>query len=439
LQSIDAEIQAQQRRLAAIDTFYAQKLTLSTNDANAQRELIQQQIADTADANNKILVLEEKRHTQSIANASAIGQANLRMYQSDLAAYAATANAEVAILQGSFADTEQIRAARLTAIDASLQRELSAVGITEAQKTAIYRQAEAERINVARQFPSFWQKQLQDLQASNVFSLGQITSSFSNAIAQMIVTGQGLAQFWKSLQVTMLQAVVNTSIQMATQWLLRTTTATAQDLLRLESFTGTEGAMTAEAAAGATARLGISAATNKALLAGVTVTLAAIGAVGTAALSVLGIVLEAIVGFMMAAAAAVATVPVVGQVLAGEIIVGATLAQIGGTAAILIAQGALQAALGAAVVSSTAALMSPFASGGIVTGPTSAMIGEAGSAEAVIPLNSQGASFMTDMLGLGGGQHAGPTTIIVELDGKPIMKHVANFLPSMLRLKGLPA
>ena len=66
------------------------------------------------------------------------------------------------------------------------------------------------------------------------------------------------------------------------------------------------------------------------------------------------------------------------------------------------------------------------------------MIGEAGSSEAVIPLNKRGAAFMQNLIG-GGSGNTGPVTIITELDGRPIAKSVVNQLPSVLRLRGVPA
>lgn len=55
-----------------------------------------------------------------------------------------------------------------------------------------------------------------------------------------------------------------------------------------------------------------------------------------------------------------------------------------------------------------------FAPGAVVTGPRKAVIGEAGP-EAVIPLNSRGASFVSDALGLGGG---GGMTVHVYVNGQ---------------------
>ena len=94
-----------------------------------------------------------------------------------------------------------------------------------------------------------------------------------------------------------------------------------------------------------------------------------------------------------------------------------------------MATAAMIASSTAATTSLTAGMAVPAtAAGGVVMGPQVRLVGEAGP-EAIIPL---------DQYGRGRGS-AGPTTIIVEMDGKAILKHVANNLPSMLRLKGLPA
>lgn len=63
--------------------------------------------------------------------------------------------------------------------------------------------------------------------------------------------------------------------------------------------------------------------------------------------------------------------------------------------------------------------------GGIISGPTLAMVGEAGP-EAVIPLDR-----IDDFKG-------GRQTIIIELDGRVIAKKTVQHMPSILRLQGVP-
>ncbi|MDA8212156.1 MAG: tape measure protein [Clostridia bacterium] len=65
------------------------------------------------------------------------------------------------------------------------------------------------------------------------------------------------------------------------------------------------------------------------------------------------------------------------------------------------------------------------ASGGIVTRPTLAMVGEGGESEAVLPLSRLG-----DM---GGGEQ----TIIIQLDGRIIAKQTVQHMPGILRLSGV--
>jgi len=73
------------------------------------------------------------------------------------------------------------------------------------------------------------------------------------------------------------------------------------------------------------------------------------------------------------------------------------------------------------------ALFSKFAEGGIVTQPTMAMIGEAGEAEAVIPLSK-----LSNMVAGGGGR--GSQSIYIELDGRTIGKSVMKNAPDIARV-----
>jgi hypothetical protein len=66
----------------------------------------------------------------------------------------------------------------------------------------------------------------------------------------------------------------------------------------------------------------------------------------------------------------------------------------------------------------------PTATGGIVTRPQVRLVGEAGP-EAIIPLDR-----------MNGGNGGGPTYIVVNLDGRPIVDHVVRQMPAYLNLKG---
>lgn len=249
------------------------------------------------------------------------------------------------------------------------------------------------------------------------FAWGSATQGVSQALAQMTTAQVNWAQVGIQIGQQFLSAMINQIFSLMTQWALAT-------IFGQTAHTAMEAAKTASTVTGETARLGITLATNKAMLASVTSTIVGFGAVGNAAMGVMAAALEGVVAFMMAVASAVAYVPIVGQALAGSIIVGATTAQLAGAAAIIAATAALNVALGGATVAATTALATPFAKGGIVTGPTLALIGEAGP-EAVVPLDRRG--------GFGGQR---PVTIRVELEGEPLLSYFTNNLNSDLHLKG---
>ena len=95
----------------------------------------------------------------------------------------------------------------------------------------------------------------------------------------------------------------------------------------------------------------------------------------------------------------------------------------------VIAAGVLLAAV-AGITASLA--LGAFAQGGIVTGPTMGLMGEAGSPEAAIPLNARGAAFMQQTMGLGGG---GMMQIIFESDGRQDAEYIMRYMPKVHRLK----
>lgn len=426
LEEIDLQIDAQQKLLDATAQRFNSALVLAQGDSNKQRELIQQNLSDVAAANNQIAILHQNRIAKGIEASSAITQAEQRMYETNLAAAASAANAEVRILEGKYAFSDELRSAKLTAIQASLERELAVVGLTEQQKLAIERNAMAERIGLAKQYPNFFQKQMQDLVAGNAFSLSQISTQFTNATAQWIVTGKGFEQFWTQLQVTLVQGFLNSLVQMLAQWLLHSTTMeTAAAAL--------ESAKTAIFGTGEAARLVIAKASGTAMAAMLVTQLGAMMAIGEAAIAIAVSVAETIAGILYAAATAAALIPG-GQGLAGALIAGATALTFGAAASALAGTAAIQVSAGTAIVALGAA--AAFASGGIVTGPTLGMIGEAGASEAIIPLNQQGAGFMADMLGMGGSQQSSRTQIIsVDIDGSSFRRWLLRGAPDEIRLR----
>lgn len=267
--------------------------------------------------------------------------------------------------------------------------------------------------------------QLQEFRNSAIFTWGSIRTSFVNATVDMMV-GQGtFKDFLKASYKTILAAILNYTIEAGARhvamYLLMDTAETAHAAVHAT----TEGAKTAATVTGETARVAVTVATNKIMLAGITSVIVGIGAMGNAALALVGIMVTAVAAAMYAMASGVAFIPVIGQAAAGGLIAGATLVEIGGAGAVAGGLAALNVALGTAIVTSTAALATPFAEGGVVSSPTFAMLGERGR-EAVVPLDKAS--------GFGGGQ-----TITIYLDKDVLMRHVSKELVPSLRMRGLPA
>ena len=261
-----------------------------------------------------------------------------------------------------------------------------------ARLLALDGETQAKRMQIAKQFPTFWEQQLNSLVASNAFSVSQIVTTWTSGIATAIVTGGDFVKAaWQSTQVAIIQGAIN----MAVQW-------GAQQALMVAQTAGTAAATTG-IWAGATATIsGFFAATGAAFTAVVANMVAILTAVGTFIMGVLSSIAEAL------------TATVFGIPWAGAILVG-----IAAIAIALAATGNMG-----------------FKEGGIGdfgSGTTATLHGQ----EAIIPLNSRGASFMQDTLGMGSASEK-PITQTIVLDGRVIARSVANHLPSELRLGGVP-
>ena len=399
----------------------------SAHQRNTNEWLALQQKKDEASKASyaKMTVLDAQLNTAIIAGQSEVQTAQQRTNELELSAAVSVANSNLKILESQFASTDQLRAGRLSVIQMQLEQELNAVGLTEAQKVAIIRKSEAEKMGVARQYPTFIEGQLQQLVASNVFSLAQITTAWTSGLANSIVNGGNFAKAaMQQTQIALIQGALNFGVQkaalLAQQYLVEigwaTTTATsvaginaAKNATIIAGETGTAVATTSIWAGASAAIVGMFAVTGTAIkLFFVETILPMMISIGTA-----------IMEFLSAVAEGMAT-----TIFGIPLAVGIAVAVVG---------------IGVAI----AGLAGAFAKGGIVTGPTLGLMGEAGSPEAAIPLNERGAKFMAQTMGLSQGSRAGggttSQTIIVELNGSPIMRMVADNLPSMLRLKGLPA
>ena len=431
LAAIDAQIDGVKRLQLVEQAAFEQRMQTAALENASQVEqvrLVQEHAVRKMDLERQLQVLAVNRSTAEITAAANVAAATRQEQQVRLAALSATAEAEVRIAEGAFADVARIQGLRFAAISAELDRELAAVGLTEEQKTAIYRKAEADRLAVARQFPTFWRKQLQDLVAGNAFSLSQIVTSWTGGLASAVVNfknfGQAMEQIGRQTATSLLQTILNFGVQKAA-------------LLALQAGTELSIASSTAASVGA-----INALKQSQIIAGETVTAgvtvsvwegaaaAIVGTFGAITGAIMGFftetlipafiaIGEAIITFLTAIAkAATATIfgiPYAVAILAGVAVIGAA---IGTIAAFAFEKGGI---------------------GDFGAGAPAMLHGT----EAIIPLDERGAGFMADLLGLGaGGPGAGGAfrqTVVFELDRRVVGRMMADELIPVLRMKGLPA
>jgi hypothetical protein len=337
-------------------------------------------------------------------------------------------DAQIAMRERVFAVNKQIAAAETAVEHAELLTRIDEEIAMRERVFAVSQQQAALEKAQAASFTAFMKTQLQDLVASNVFSLSSIVSTWTSSLAQMIVKGGDLKAAWEATQIALVQTALNTGVQrlanFALQLLEQTTMSEAANAAEIAAHTATETAKTAVTATESAVRLGIEAAANKVMLGGVVATLAGIAAVGHAALATMEVVVTATAAIFAAIAAALAA-SIVGAPLAPAFAAAAAAVQAVGTAAVVAGAAALEAALGAAIVTATATMATPLQHGGIVTGPTLAMLGEAGP-EAVLPL--------------GHGGFMGPIEIEVPLylDGREVARATARHWPRGMWGRGVP-
>lgn len=327
-----------------------------------------------------------------------------------------------------FGNSENAIRARMELIEAegALRRRTIEESIfDERKRTAALENLDLELDTKRRQavqaFPTFFQQQMKAIVDSNAFSISQITTTWTSGLANAAVNGGNFVQqAWKSTQMAVLQGFLNLGVQLIAREALTTS-------VRL-------GIISSAAAA----ELGLNTAKNATIVAGdaaaATATTSIWAGAGAAITGTFAAVSGAIAGFFTGTI--IPMFVTLGEVVTTFLSAIATSLDIsifGAAFSIPVwaAVGVIAAAVG--VISAFA-----FADGGVVTGPTMGLIGEAGSSEAVIPLNKRGAAFMREALG-GGGGGGGPTTVIVELDGRVLTKSVFENMPSVMRLRGMTA
>lgn len=253
-------------------------------------------------------------------------------------------------------------------------------------------QADTTRIQSGLQVKTFWMKQLDDLVASNAFSISQITTTWTQGLANSIVNGgQFIQAAWKQTQIALIQGGLNLAIQWGAQQTAMALASTAAATTTTAVWEATSTAITSTFALMSTSIMTFFTETI----------IPAFVSIG-----------EAIADFLFAVAEAEA-----------DTIFGIPLSI--GT---LAAAGAILAAVG------TLAAFA-FAEGGIVRKPTMGLIGEAGP-EAVVPLNAKGAAFAQNLFGTDSGSQRPIIHTHVYLKGREIALAVGDELPGALRTMG---
>ena len=268
---------------------------------------------------------------------------------------------------------------------------------SEASKTtrlvALDAEGIAKRIAIAKQFPDFWERQLQGLVDSNAFSISQITSAWTSGLANSIVNGGDFIKAaWQSTQL----AVVQGGLNMALQW------SAQQGMMLLASSSAATGTAGVWAGAGLIVQ-GVFASVTAAFATMFATLVTTITAVATYVMGVLSAIANAL-------AATVFGIPFAGAILVGIVGILAALAATGNL-------GFKDGGIGDFGSGTTATLHGP---------------------EAIIPLNARGAAFMNKALG--GGVTEGGGRVIhthVHLNGREIAKAVNDEQPGAWRSMGL--
>jgi hypothetical protein len=364
-------------RLRGLETFHHDSLAIAKSAFDQEIVLLDQQKAFGIKSAHEVA-------TQRMNAIGRLDQFTVGSLQRQLSDFQQFVTQKV----GLYADDEKGRSDLLKFQEESHTKELSMMNkIALAQQAATTNQMRA-----GLEVKTFWQQQLQDLVASNMFSVGLIVNTWTSGVANAIVTGGDFVKAaWQQTQIAVIQGGLN----MAIQW-------GAQQALMVAQTAGTAAATTG-IWAGATATIsGFFAATGAAFTAVVANMVAILTAVGTFIMGVLSSI------------AAALTATVFGIPWAGAILVG-----IAAIAIALAATGNMG-----------------FKEGGIGdfgSGTPATLHGQ----EAIIPLNNRGASFMQDMLGMGGSDRQPIIQTHVMLNGRELATAMNEYQPLALRTMGV--
>jgi hypothetical protein len=332
---------------------------------------------------------------------------------------------QIAMRERVFDRNKQIAAAETAAEHAELlTRTDQEIAMRERVFEVSQQQAALEKAQAAS-FTAFMKTQLQDLVASNTFSLASIVSTWTGSIAQMIVKGGDLKAAWEATQIALVQTALNTGVQLLADWALklleRQSLSEAANAAEIAAHTATETAKTAVTETQEGIRAASLLVTQKAFVAAGAATLAVTIAMAEATIGVMEGVVIAIAGVFAAIGAGLAAT-VVGAPFAPAFEVAAGAVITSGTIATVLAGAAIAAAGATAAGAIAAALGVPaLQHGGTVTQTGLAVVHEG---EGVWPMDR-------------GGMFSGEQTIIIELDGRVLTEQVMRGWPRVAYLHAM--
>ena len=257
---------------------------------------------------------------------------------------------------------------------------------------------------------------------------GSAIQTVSSTLAQGVTGLANWKQAGEQILTSFLTTFINAALSMTTAWLIaeatRTTATETANATIAASGAVTSTGLTAVFSAAGTAIKGIMIGLAQGVVSVIGVVVSGISVVLQGISFVLSFALQAIAKMIFAAAAAVQSIPIVGQIL-GAIMFGAGVL----VEAVSVALPALISGVGALLTAGVGALASAipaFATGGAVFGPTLALVGEnasRGNPEYIGHANQ---------LGLNRG--SARQTIIVQLDGRTLAEATMSHMPGVYKL-----